>query len=304
VVSSTAFPKPYSAAGLASVNRPSSCATGQQGGAVVRHLRAAGVPVRALTRDPEADKARSLRADGVEVVRGDLTDRDSLDGLIDGVTGVFSVATPFQEGLDAEIVQGKTLAEAARDAGVGHYVYSSVGGADRDSKVPHFESKWEIEKHLRGLGLPLTVVRPVYFFENFGGWAMQPAEDGYSLAMPLSPDRPLQAVAVDDIGAFVAMAFADPEAWIGREFELAGDERTMPDYPAAIAADLGVPVDYVSLPWEVLRGQNEDIYRMYDFFEREGYHADIGALRREYPGLHTFESWLGGGGRGHLRKRT
>jgi uncharacterized protein YbjT (DUF2867 family) len=181
-------------------------------------------------------------------------------------------------------------------------VYSSVGGADRGSKVPHFESKWEIENHLRALGLPLTVVRPVYFFENFGGWAMQPAGDGYTLSMPLSPDRPLQAVAVDDIGAFVAKAFADPGAWIGKEYELAGDERTLPAYASAISGAIGVPVDYVQIPWEVLRARSEDLYRMYDFFERAGYQADIGGLRRQYPALKTFGRWLGEGGLARLRK--
>lgn len=225
-----------------------------------------------------------------------------MDGLFDGVTGVFSVATPFEAGLDAEVAQGTTLGDAAKAAGVGHYVYSSVGGADRDSKVPHFETKWAIENHLRELGLPLTIVRPVYFFENFGGWSLQSEGDGYTMAMPLSPERTLQTVASDDIGAFVAMAFADPGSWVGREFELAGDERTLPDYAAAISAARGVGVQYVQVPWEALRGQSEDLYRMYDFFEREGYAADIAALRTQYPELHTFDGWLDEGGLSALGK--
>ena len=278
-------------------------ATGRQGGAVTRHLRAGGFTVRALTRGPDAEKARALRALGVELVRGDLTDRTSLDAALAGVDGVFSVATPFEAGLEAEIAQGKTLGDAAKAAGVQHYVYSSVGGADRDSKVPHFESKWQIENHLRALGLPLTIVRPVYFFENFvGGWAMQPAGEGYSLAMPLSATRGLQGIAVDDIGAFVARAFADPAAWAGRELELAGDEHTLPGYTRAMARALGVPVEYAQMPWEAIREQNEDLYRMYDFFERVGYRADTRALRAEYPALHTFDQWIAEGGLSGLRR--
>jgi uncharacterized protein YbjT (DUF2867 family) len=277
-------------------------ATGTQGGSVVRHLRAGGFAVRGITRDPHAEKAQPLRDAGVELVRADLTDRASVDGLFGGVTGVFSVATPFEAGLDAEVAQGTNLGDAARAAGVDHYVYSSVGGADRDSRVPHFESKWAIENHLRGLGLPLTVVRPVYFFENFAGWSLQPAGDGYTMGMPLSPERPLQAVASDDIGAFVALAFADPATWIGREFELAGDERTLPAYAEAISADIGASVDYVQVPWEALRTQSEDLFRMFDFFEREGYAADIDALRAQYPDLHTFDRWLDEGGLAALRK--
>jgi uncharacterized protein YbjT (DUF2867 family) len=276
-------------------------ATGTQGGSVVRHLRAGGFAVRGITRDPDGEKAQPLRDAGVELVRADLTDRASVDGLFDGVTGVFSVATPFEAGLEAEVAQGTTLGDAAQAAGVEHYVYSSVGGAERDSKVPHFESKWAIENHLRGLSLPLTVVRPVYFFENFAGWSLQPSGDGYTMGMPLSPDRPLQAVAADDIGAFVALAFADPAAWVGREFELAGDERTLPAYAEAISADIGAPVDYVQVPWQALRAQNEDLFRLFDFFEREGYAADIAALRAQYPDLHTFDRWLDEGGLAALR---
>ena len=279
-------------------------ATGQQGGAVARHLRDGGFAVRALTRDPDGEKARGLREAGVELARGDLTDRASLDAALEGAYGVFSMATPFEKGMDAEVRQGKTLGDAAKAAGAQHYVYSSVGGADRDSKVPHFESKWQVEEHLRSLDLPLTIVRPVYFFENFGGWGLQPQEsgEGYTLAMPLSPDTTLQSVAVDDIGAFVAKAFAAPAAWAGRELELAGDELPLAGYAAAIGRDLGAPVGYFQVPWEALKAQSEDIYLMYRFFEREGYQADIAALRAEYPGLHTFEQWLAEGGLARLRK--
>ena len=278
-------------------------ATGQQGGAVLRHLLAGGFAVRALTRDPEADKARPVRAAGAELVKGDLSDRASLDAALEGVYGVFSMATPFELGMDAEILQGTTLGDAAKAAGVEHYVYSSVGGAERDSRVPHFESKWAIENHLRALGLPLTVVRPVYFFENFGGWGLQPNEggEGYTLAMPLSPDAMLQSVAVDDIGAVVAGAFATPAESAGRAFELAGDDLPLSAYAAAISRDLGAPVGYFQVPWEAIKEQNEDIYLMYRFFEREGYQADIAALRAEYPGLRTFAQWLTEGGLGRLR---
>jgi uncharacterized protein YbjT (DUF2867 family) len=270
-------------------------ATGRQGGAVIRHLRSNGFAVRGITRDPDKPRAQELRSAGVDLARADLTDRASLDALFEGVTGVFSMATPFEAGMDAEVAQGRNLGDAAEAAGVQQYVYSSVGGADRDSGVPHFETKWAVEKHLRGLALPLSVIRPVYLFENFAGWSLQPGDDGYTMTMPLSPDRTLQGMAADDIGAFVALAFADPEAWIGHEIELAGDERTLPHYADAIAARIGVPVRYEQMPWEALKDRNEDLYRMYLFFEDVGYQADIEALRSLYPGLHDFDGWLAQG---------
>lgn len=277
-------------------------ATGKQGGAVVRHLLAGGFPLRALTRDTSSEQAQALRLLGAETMRGDLTDRASLDAALVGVDGVFAMATPFELGTDAEVKQGTTLGDAAKAAGVKHYLYSSVGGADRHSGVPHFETKWQIEEHLRSLDLPLTIVRPTYFFENFAGWSLQPQGDGYVLAMPLSPERTLQTVAADDIGGFAALIFAAPDEWIGREFELAGDEKTLPQYAEAIGRSIGAPVEYVRLAWSEMRERSQDLYRMYDFFEREGYAADIDSLRRQYPDLRTFRQWLSEGGLRHLRQ--
>jgi uncharacterized protein YbjT (DUF2867 family) len=273
-------------------------ATGKQGGAVVQRLRAAGYALRALTRDPQSERARRLHGEGVELVRGDLTDRASLDEALAGVTRVFAMATPFNEGggLDDEVAQGKTLGEAAKAAGVSHYVYSSAGAAERGTGIPHFESKWLIEQHLRALDLPLTVFRPAWFFENLGMYALQPQGDGYIVPMPLSPERTLQGVAVRDLAAFVALAFADPQAWRGRALELAGDELTGPQYARAVAARIGKPVSYVQIPWEAVRGRSEDLYRMYDYFERVGFQADIPALRALDPQLHSFEGWLADGG--------
>jgi uncharacterized protein YbjT (DUF2867 family) len=271
-------------------------ATGQQGGAVLSQLHRRGSSVRALSRDPQSEKARRLREAGVDVVRGDMTDRDTLDAALLGVTRVFAMATPYNDGgPEEEVVQGKTMGDAARAAGVTQYVYSSVGGAERNSGIPHFESKWEIEGHLRSLGMPLTIFRPVWFFENFATFATQPQGDGFIVPMPLSPDTVLQGLAVSDVGVFVAMAFDDPTRWIGEELELAGDERTGPQYARGLSAELGKPVDYVQIPWESVRSMSEDFYRMYDYFEREGYQADIAALRVVHPRLRTFDQWLAEG---------
>jgi uncharacterized protein YbjT (DUF2867 family) len=272
-------------------------ATGRQGGAVVELLGAAGYPVRAMTRDPESERARRLRAEGVEVVRADMTDRESMDRVMQGVDKVFAMATPFNPGgPEEEVVQGKTTGDAAAAAGVSHYVYSSVGDAERGTGIPHFDSKWAIEEHLRGLDLPLTVFRPVWFFENFTTFALQPTGDGYIVPMPLSPDTTLQGVAVRDVAAFVRRAFDDPRAWVGRELELAGDERTVPHYARGISAQIGKQVDYSQVSWDSVRAMGEDFYRMYDYFEHAGYHADIPELRDLHPQLRGFDRWLAEGG--------
>src|SRR5262249_25004259 len=134
---------------------------------VVRHMLAQGWKLRALTRNPDEDAARSLAARGVEVVCGDLEDSSSLTRAVHGARGVYSVQDFWSVGARREAVQGKNLADAAKNAGVEHFVYSSVGGAERNSGIDHWESKWEVEKHIRKLGLPATILRPAAFMENY-----------------------------------------------------------------------------------------------------------------------------------------
>jgi uncharacterized protein YbjT (DUF2867 family) len=268
-----------------------SGATGQQGGAVVRSLLERGFGVRALTRDTEKVEARELAGLGAEVVSGDLEDSSSIERVLEGVHGVFSVQQFFEAGYEGEVRQGVQLADAAKVAGVEHYVYSSVGSAHRETGIPHFESKWEIEEHVRGSGVPYTVVRPVYFMQN---WEMmrEPILGG-TLPQPLDPDKPFQMVAVEDIGVFAAMAFEDPDEWLGREVDLAGDEMTMPEIADTFSRVIGRQVDYFQVPWEGFEEQmGEEFTVMYRWFNDYGYEADIAALKEEHPGLVSLEQYL------------
>ena len=176
-------------------------ATGRQGGAVIRSMLPKGWKLRALTRRPDAAPARELARRGVEIVRGDLDDPASLDAAARGAYGVYSVQDFWSIGARREIQQGKNLADAARRAHVEHFVYSSVGGAERNSGIDHWESKWEIEKHIRKLGLPATILRPAAFMENY---YVDQVEIGIlkgKLVDPIRADKPYQTVAAEDIGA-------------------------------------------------------------------------------------------------------
>lgn len=268
-----------------------SGATGRQGGAVTRHLLDRGFGVRALTRKPNSAAARALAGRGAQVVEGNLNARESLDRALAGAYGAFSVQNFYETGYNGEIRQGKTFADAAYAAGVAHLVYSSVGGAERDTGIQHFDSKWLIEEYVRSLGVPATVLRPVFFMDN---WLRSTdALLGGQLPQPLSRDTVLQQIAVDDIGAFAALAFSKPNAWIGRAVELAGDELTMTQLAATFGRALGREVAYVQVPWGAFEQQaGEDITVMYRWFESHGYKADIAALRRIYPPLATIESFL------------
>jgi uncharacterized protein YbjT (DUF2867 family) len=266
-------------------------ATGKQGGAALRHLHSNGFAVRALTRDPNKPAALALAGMGAGVAEGSLDNEDSIRRALDGAYGVFSVQTPFEEGIDAEIRQGKRLADLARQAGVSHFVYSSVGAADQGTGIPHFDSKSHIEDHIRSLGMPHTIFRPVYFMENWF-WMLDSIRQG-ALVQPLSPATRLAMVAVDDIGAFVALAFEFPDRWRNRAFELAGDELTMTEIAARFGAKLGRDVQYVQAPWNQFESRaGHEMTVMYRWFEDHGYNVDVSKVRAEYPGLHNFDAWL------------
>ena len=268
-----------------------SGATGQQGGTVARTLLDWGFAVRALTRDTDKAAARELADLGAEVVGGDLEDRESIERVLDGVYGVFSVQQFMETGVEGEVRQGVLLADAARAAGVEHIVYSSVGSAHRETGIPHFESKFEVEEHVRASGVPYTVLRPVFFMQNWE-YMREPILGG-TLPQPLDPDKPLQMIDADDIGVFAAMAFDDPERWIGREVDIAGDELTMPEIAGTLSRVIGHNVDYFQVPWEGFEEQMGEEYAvMYRWFNDYGYEADIAALKKEHPGLVTFEQYL------------
>lgn len=267
--------------------------TGRQGGAVARELLGRGRPVRVLVRDPMASTARRLADSGAEVVRGDLDEPRSLEAAMRGVHGVFSVQTFMTDGgVAAEERQGRSVAEAAVRAGVAHLVYSSVGGAERSSGVPHFESKGRIERYVDELGLPATVLRPTMFIDNFHQMGPRAVDGELVLALWLPPDTPLQMIATDDIGAFAADAFEDPPRYLGRRIEIAGDELTGPQMAEVFGRAARMPARFQELPLDQLRAMDAETALMFEWFVREGYQADLPALRRLRPGLATLESWL------------
>ncbi len=267
-------------------------ATGHQGGAVARRLIGEGWRVRALARDPSKPAARALATLEAEVVKGDLNDPASIKNALKGVYGVFAVLTPFEEGMDAEIRQGKMLADAAKMAKVSHYVYSSVVSADKNTGIPHFETKKVVEDHIRAIGLPSTVLRPAFFFYNFGWPMFRDSIANGTLHIAIKPGRPLQMIAVEDFAGFVADAFDNPDKYIGKTMELAGDELTMEKTAEILGKVTGRPVRYVQMPIEQVRSMSEDLAKMYEWMNEVGYSVDIGALRKLRPDMLDLETWL------------
>jgi uncharacterized protein YbjT (DUF2867 family) len=267
-------------------------ATGQQGGAVARHLLADGWKVRALVRDLNKDSAQDLKRQGVELVQGDLNHLESLRTSMADVYGIFSALSSIEAGVEVEERQGKAVADVAKEAGVSHFVYSSVGGAERESGIPHFESKWHVENYLHERGLPVTILRPAFFMDNFRSLVSEEADHTLSIKMALRPETALQMIAVDDIGAFAALAFKQKTTFLGKAIELAGDELTPVQITEVFQRVLGKPMRFSEVPVEQLRRVDPERGKMFAWFNESGYQADIAALLQLYPPLKTLEEWL------------
>ncbi|HLY62243.1 MAG TPA: NmrA/HSCARG family protein [Terriglobia bacterium] len=265
--------------------------TGKQGGAVARGLLGRGHKVRAVTRDPNSSQAKSLANAGATLVAASLEDTAAITRALEGATSLFAMTTPFGGGTDAEIRQGAAAADAAKAAGV-HLVFTSVGSANQQTGVPHFDSKYEVEKHIARVGVRATILAPVYFMENLHFGKEQLAKGIYAAALP--PTRTLAQVAVADIGAVAVRVLEDAGRFTGKRFDLASDELTGNDVVAILSRVTGRPFAYYQVPLDVIRQRmGEDGARMYDWFDRVGYAVDRAALHREFPGVafHDFESW-------------
>jgi uncharacterized protein YbjT (DUF2867 family) len=268
-------------------------ATGKQGSAVVRHALLQGFAVRALTRNPDSLTARALLAKGVEVVKGDMEDVASLLKDMNDVYGVFSVQNYWEKnvGYDGEIRQAKNLAQAAKDAGVSHFVQSSIAGCDNAKGIKHFESKWEIEKTIVSLGLPYTFVRTVFFMDNFLLPKVGPMTFPM-LAGSLNPKTRFHLLSVDDIGWFVATAFAQPEQYLGQIIDIAGDSLTVKEMKQVYYKVTGKRPSGFSFPAWLLGLMNREFLEQLQWNNKIGWQFPIRKLRDIHPHLNGFETFL------------
>jgi uncharacterized protein YbjT (DUF2867 family) len=266
-------------------------ATGHQGGAVARQLVQKGHRVRALTRNLASPAAQAFAGLGVELAQGNLEDRASVDHALAGMDAMYSVATPYERGPEAETRQSILAADAAAATGA-YVVYASVANADRHTGIPHFDSKFAVEEHIRARGIEATIIAPANFMENAFFGLPQLRQGVYG--SPLAPTRRLMQVAVSDIGAAAVAALENRARYAGKRYDLAGDELTGEEVVAILSNVTGRPFSYFKVPMEMIRGaMGEDGVKMFEWFESTGYSADRAALRRDFPEVPwlSFEAW-------------
>ncbi|AZM50650.1 NmrA family protein [Streptomyces sp. WAC 06738] len=281
-------------------------ATGQQGGSVAAALRADGWGVRAVVRNPSGDRARSLSAAGVETVRGDLRDPESLRAAFSGAHGVFSVQpNSGQAGAgvtdEDEVRFGAAVAEIAERCGVAHLVYSSAVTAGSATGVDHLDTKSRIEAHVRNRDTAGTIIRPATFMELLVTPGM--GLDRGHLSFLMRPDQAMQFIAVRDIGRIAAAVFGAPDRYAGRTMEIAGDALTGNALAEGLSRAAGRTISYSRLP-TTLPEQDAVLGRLAALVDdgRLAGSANLDALRAEFPFLLRFDRWLAGPGAGLLDK--
>ncbi|HXK10300.1 MAG TPA: NmrA/HSCARG family protein [Vicinamibacteria bacterium] len=295
-------------------------ATGAQGGGLVRAIVAdpgGGFVARALTRKPGAEKARALAALGVEVVAADVDDTASLRKAFDGAHGAFCV-TAFWEHLSAEreLAQARAMAQAAKDAGLKHAVWSTLEDTRRwvplddphvptlrgRYKVPHFDAKGEANGAFSALGVPTTFLHTSFYWDNLIHFGMGPrrGEDGkLGFVLPMG-DKKLPGIAAEDIGRCAYGIFQRGSELVGKSVGIAGEHLTGAQMAAALSRALGQEVVHRAVPPEVYRTfafpGADDLGNMFQInaeFEREFCSArDLAFSRSLNPRLQTFAQWL------------
>jgi uncharacterized protein YbjT (DUF2867 family) len=251
-----------------------------------------GAEVRALVRDPDTAAARALAGRGVELFVGDLTDSASLDLLFAGVDGAFGMTTPREGGTDQETATGITIADAVARADVPHLVFSSVGGAERKSGIPHFESKRLVEERIESLGIHHTFVRPVFFMDNLAGYSTSVEGGQVVVRMAMPGDIPLQMISVRDIGKAVAAILLGKTAVEGGSVEIGGDSLTGDQIAEAIGAQASLPARYEELPLAAVASFGDTAAMFQWFAETPAYQADFDATRALVPDVLDFPGWL------------
>jgi uncharacterized protein YbjT (DUF2867 family) len=264
-------------------------ATGQQGGSLTRLLLQKKHKVYALTRNTQSPAAQDLRNRGANIVKGDLDDSDSLKRAVKDLESVFLMGTPFEDGTEGETRRGKLMADIAKENNIEHLVYSSVANADKNTGIPHFESKYKVEQHIKNLGIPHTIIGPTFFMENLLGPGLEQGQ----LALPLSSSTTLQQSALENIGEFSALVLERRKPFLGKRIDIASDEVTGEQAAKILSNELRQRIRYVPVPLEQVYQANEDMARMYEWYEKAGTGIDISSLHQEYPEVNwlSFRDW-------------
>jgi uncharacterized protein YbjT (DUF2867 family) len=295
-------------------------ATGAQGGGLVRAIQAdksGQFAARAITRNPNSEKAQKLKQSGIEVVAGDADKPETLGKAFGGAYGAF-VVTNFWEHFspERELTQARNMAQAAKAAGVQHVIWSTLEDTrkwvpledDRmptlqgKYKVPHFDAKGEADQSFRDLGVPTTFLLTSFYWDNliyFGSGPQRMPDGSLAIVFPMD-DKKLPGIAVEDIGKSALGIFKRGREFINKTVGIAGEHLTGAEMARTLTQALGQEIKYNNVPPEVFRSFGfpgaDDLGNMFQFNRDFNQHfvgaRDLAFTRTLNPELQTFEEWL------------
>ncbi len=269
-------------------------ATGNQGGAVAASLIKKGFKIKVLTRKTDSVKAQRLQKQNVDLIKGDLNDLNTFRNYLKDIDGIFSVQT-FENGIDKEIKQGIDLANLAKEYGVNHFLYSSVAGADLNTGIPHFDSKYKIENHIKQLGLPYTIIRPNSLFENFLIPQVRSRILKGKLASPINKDKVQQFISAVDIGEISADIFLNQDKYLGKTITIGSEEMDMQQVATTFSEVLDKKISYQKFPMLLVRlVMGKDLYKMFKWMNENNaiFIKDLELFKKENPNLTSLKHWI------------
>lgn len=275
-------------------------ATGGTGSSVLRGMQLGGVGnerLKVLTTDATSSRSQRLHEQGLSVIQGNLDDLDSLLQALQGVQGIYchALSKDAAKADPQEVVRGRNLAEAARLAGVQHVVYNGAGGYDSGCPMTQMQQKHQVQD-LLAAALPgaTTTLQATLFMEELWKRYTRPKILQGTFPFTVPPNKPLQLVAVRDMGLAAATALLNPDTFKGVALELAGDELTPLQMCEAFAAVQGTPVRHDEVWWLAMLARfiNQDLHHYTQFLRNQGYKADVAACRQQFPGLLSLRQFL------------
>lgn len=294
-------------------------ATGAQGGGLVHAILndpQSEFAVRAVTRDPNSEKARELAALGAEVVAGDVDDLQSMKDALKGAYGAYFVTFFWAHySAEKETSEAKNMAEAAKDAGLKHVIWSTLEDVrkyvplndDRmptlqgKYKVPHFDGKGEADHYFIDAGVPVTFMLASYYWDNLIYFGMGPkkgADGKLAITFPMD-DKKMAGIAAGDIGKCAYGIFKKGESLIGKRVGIAGDQLTCTEMANELSTALGQQVSYNEITPAQYRGFGfpaaDDLGNMFQFYRDFddvcNSVRDVAFSRELNPELQSFETW-------------
>jgi uncharacterized protein YbjT (DUF2867 family) len=263
-------------------------------GKVARNLLQQGFNVKVLSRNTNSSKAQILKKLNIELIKGDLNNAESFRQHLKDLYGIFSVQS-FEDGVEKEINQGITLATLGKEFNVKHFLYSSAFGANLNTAVPHIDSKFKIENHIKQTGLPFTIIRPTSLYENFLIPQVKKGIRKGKLIQPINRDTVQQYIAAEDIGKAAAKIFQNSDTWLGKTIPLATEQLSTQEVADTFSNVLDKKIVYQKLPVLITRlFLGNGLYKMFKWMNEKSVFSmeDVALTRKEFPNLISLKSWI------------